>query len=475
MNSVSLETKQLVQEIFDEIQSIGQKADPIELFDYLCKNPDVLTTEELLREIVIESTECTQTDNNRKIKKALVDALENEKIPYSDDTILKWFGNKTNMSKRKVLELCVALKLDYKKSIYFLEKSGNEYFSVRNETDFMFLYCIVNKRPYSELLELESDFNKLSINKHDSTENNDRNYRIIEDEFHSGDTTNLLERLALGNWENKETFFETCLIPNKDKFIGYSFNALKQFYLVKNKAFLEVILQRLRDKEAKTISKFSIAIEQLGNCLEIKTTNNELAKNYEKIIKELIERNTEYADLKYILDLSTFVSNVLSDPMFLRTAIYSIGKDSDKDSNIRNKEDFSKIQDIFDDEFPVKATWGENEEKGSVSRKSIILLFFIQYICHITNEADKDDNAKIVQIDFYDFVDQLSSLLVKCRMKNLSTDNKFDYLILQCVSSIPSYDPYPMHDRNAPDYDEEKANIDTPLELFNQVLGLALE
>lgn len=181
---------------------------------------------------------------------------QKRKYKWNRQTISRWFSKaqtndnsktKTSESIRNredAIAICFALGLNYPTSRDFLNKSGHAIFNIRNHEDAVYIYCLLNHRPFSVAKELIHKYNRKLANFHIPEE-----HRII----HAGNTTLLLTNQILGNsdWETDENFLNSFLLPNMVNFISYSRTTLKQYYKIKNPIYLlalkEIIINEKDD------------------------------------------------------------------------------------------------------------------------------------------------------------------------------------------------------------------------------------
>lgn len=173
---------------------------------------------------------------------------QKRKYKWNRPTISRWFSeaqtdddsksrtSESIRSREDAIAICFALGLDYPASRDFLNKSGHAVFNIRNHEDAVYIYCLLNHRPFSVAKELIHKYNKKFANFHIPEEE-----RII----HTGNTTLLLANQILGNsnWETDDNFLNSFLLPNMVNFISYSRTTLKQYYKIKNPIYLLALKQ----------------------------------------------------------------------------------------------------------------------------------------------------------------------------------------------------------------------------------------
>lgn len=439
------------QKIIDEIQAeIDSIVDPADLLEQLkAEKFRPRKRSDLIKELMIKMNIASPEYNNDQFSELLIKRFNNDGIKCSSKTIKSWFDGKNKISRDKLIQLCISLGANYDQTKELLEQTGEDPFNYRNSQDAIYLYCIHNKKPYSEGKWLLENFPKKS-------NNSSKKIRIIDKQPHSGDTTNDFERFETGKWENKESFLNTFLIPNKDRLIGFSFNTLKEFYYLQNNAFIEVIIYLIDDGDSSIIEQFNTAYIKHANKLNLSLSINENENNCHDIAYTLKRQYENKDDLQSILIFSDFLSEVFTDDVFLLKALNGLEAPSRKDAKLRNHKDYEGLDEVFK-KFPSKQTWHDNKEKGDVSRKSIILLFFIFYFYQIMNSGQKK------QIINSDFIIKLHIILKKCRMPKINMKNQFDYLVIACVNHYSFFDPD----------DFSKDNYSNAVELFNEVLYIA--
>lgn len=250
-------TQLALRAITDEQLLQDKYSTPEEVLDYLQEESNFKSLSTLLKETMIAAGVCTESDPESNFINELYNRLVKQDKDCKKDkkrnkiTIERWVtGKEISGTKSKsiryrndAIEICFALNLNLDLSRTFLNKCGYNSFNIRNAEDATYLYCIISKRPLSAAKGILSRF--LSHTIEEGAVNK------VEIGNHSGSTTIILENQLLGHssWESDDLFLETFLIPNRDKFIGFSLTALNKYYTFKNYLFSTVFINDTKNEK----------------------------------------------------------------------------------------------------------------------------------------------------------------------------------------------------------------------------------
>ena len=198
------------------------------------------------------------------------------KTNWNRSTIRRWLDNspidpdnrggqsESIKNRDDAVAICFALGLDYPSSQEFLNKSGHAILNIRNSEDAVYMYCLLNHRPFAVAKEIIYKYNT----HFDQQENTDSNNYV-----HSGNTTITLIHQIMGNsnWETDDDFYTSFLLPNRSNFISYNRTTLQEYYKIKNPIYL-ITLKKLVDQENNDPA--------LGHCFNRRKKQEYIHKQY---------------------------------------------------------------------------------------------------------------------------------------------------------------------------------------------------
>ena len=486
--------------ITDDQILMDKLSTPEEVLDYLQDEHNFKDLSSLLKETILNAGYCADNNSVAELSNTLFNLLIKQDVDCNNKTkrnknkIIRWITGETKTIRYRfdAIEICFALGLDIDASKDFLRKCGFVGFNIRDAKDATYLYCLLNNRPLSAALQI--------IDQYDKQEGMEASDKTIDQEYeHSGHTTVILYNQLFGNssWENDKDFLNTFLIPNKGKFIGYSYTAQKEYFRLKNILFLTVfldavtnenhlVLERIADPDDSDIRQEDIAVTlatrsalrkfsdpssvlfPLNKAFKDDMSN---AKDVLIDVRRIVESNRNDAAQK---DIACFCNDVMKMEGLLKYVINSI---ISKDRRIREYSK-SKLKDTVMREFPTDKTFAKYENDPNLNmglsvRKAIILMYYIAYAYEYSSflfgsdyqytpisffHPDKSSDASDgFNMGFVEFMEGLDGILSKCGLAQLYPANQFDWLILR---SIRNYE--------VSDYEDETGN---PIAFFNDVLA----
>lgn len=406
------------------------------------------------------------------------------------ETVKRWINGTTHRTNdyNTLLKICFCLELDLAVATEFLNKNGFNGFNIRNPLDAIYIYCILNKRPFSTALKLFLEYLHAPCEEEPDVTDN----RAVCD---SHSTTQHLENAILKNssWESDGEFLSTFLIPHKRMFTEYSKTAYAEYEKLKNPFYLTAIKISLEEESENVVRKERSDYRRnahkrnYGELLppEVKKTETKVTYNMKRALKQHasecglwknlyeamdfgIEANSSgYTQVKNNLSslcdeigtymkknrddraiqfmLSRFLSDVISgDYCLFKMLPAVIGSDTRKKSY--------KASDLSDTVlylFPHRQTMAEYESRpasagnGVYTRKALILMYYFAFAYEFSaKEAGATYFADILsEYDFSTFIEEVNAVLNHCRFAPLYPANRFDWLILRSVRQFEIYDP----------------------------------
>ncbi len=470
-----------------------------EVLDYLQNGNNFKSLSSQIKETMVKAGACEETAEQEIVIKILFNGYLKQHPDYSESEkisikkkLREWLSGKTKSIRHRIdaIELCFVLNLDLEQATEFLNKTGFNQLNVRDAEDAIYLYCILRQQPWSTAIKLISEYNEFS-----SAPMSEINSLKTS---HGGNTTVLLQselensissmNIHSSDWENDEAFLNTFLLPNKNHFLGYSFTALKEYYLLKNTLFATVIrhevasesgyvrqryenllLKQYDDIKQEQIC-FSLAVRSALRKFDDKPSHilheackllNDDMKNAEAAMDSvyaLIEKTTE---IEGQIVISQFLQDIIKNEGFLKLVVVSI---QDNDTGRIRKYQESELKDSVMKEFPRDNTFvkfertPEDAYQNKATRKAIILMSFILYAYSFSTCISESLIAEN-EFELEVFMEKLNSILSKCKMSKLYPANQFDWLILRSVKEFEMaiYDGF---------------EID-PLDFFNEVLDFS--
>ncbi len=462
---------------------LAEYATPEKVLEYLMDDSHFRTLANLLKETMIIAGVCPQgaslTQFINKFYAALsdVESLCSAEKPITKKTVSRWFDgtSKSIRNRDTAIKICFALQLDESQATTFLNKCGFNGFNVRIVEDVVYLYCLVKKKPMSTAKGLLNAYEAFSgaVEQDPSIQE--------AGEVHSGHTTVQLQNwlndfFCETIWSTDEDFLCSFLIPNKPKFIAYSATLQKEYYLLKNTVFLNVLYDRIGE-EGETISHgvfeqtdipmtekvVAVFSRYNGKLLSSakERCNNDVA-NVVKAISEIQAICANDLTLNELSHLSAFLNEIITDEGFLKYVIESYKSAGNR---LRRKTD-SLLADSIMKEFPGKDSFATFENAPQVGaygltvRKAMVLMYFFAFAYEYTRELVSEYASPMFENCSFDcFYDSLNLLLRKCQLAPLYYANHFDWLVLRCVREFECVDPL------------EKDQV--PLKFMSDILALS--
>lgn len=230
---------------------------PEEVLEFLEDEDHFKSLSDILKETMINAGICSKEDTLSVFTKELYCRLSKQDIECgnkarSDVTVKRWLSGYTKSIRHRydAIEICFALNLNFDLSKSFLNKCGYNSFNVRNAEDATYLYCIINGRTLSAAKKIISEYYAYSSKTTNSSE-----MKTVE---HSGNTTLILNR-SFGKktaWKDDDDFLHSFLIPNRDKFIGFSITSLLTYYNLKNYLYVTVLINGVEIEQETLNSGF---------------------------------------------------------------------------------------------------------------------------------------------------------------------------------------------------------------------------
>ena len=492
MNSEMGNVTQLAyRAVTDEQLLMEQYSTPESVLDYLQNEANFKSLSEILKETIVKAGICNESDEQSLFAKELSGRLLNQ---YKDCEIAKksssvktkvkrWLSGYTKSfdDRYTAIEVCFALGLNLELSRTFLNKCGYNSFNVRNAEDATYLYCIINKRPLSAARKILSEYQS-RVTKPAACEE-------TAGQDHSGETTIMLENtLENSSWESDDDFLDTYLIPQKDKFIGYTITALNKYYKWKNNLWYIVIADAVKnesmslkimanagDVRPTPIDDFFPILNKLKSVINEQSDEGSVLHNVYKTFKEDIQNTdaimfaikkniNDFNDLESQKQISSFLSEIMtSEGLLKRTITCLLG------ANDRLREHTDSSLGSVKKDFPDKDVFSNFEDNpdsiiDSLSvRRAFVLMYYIAYAYEFSSYfADENYNSELFgEMGFVEFFEGLNATLMDCHLHPLYPANQFDWLILRSVREF-----------EVSDYDEGEGD---PVAFFNDVLSFSFE
>lgn len=490
-------TELALKAITDEDQIERLYSTPEAVLSYLRDNQNFKSLALQLRETMIKAGLCTDQSSTNDFVNILFERLTEQDVSVhrakarNKNTIKKWFNGKTTSIRFRndAIEVCFALSLSLDLTNEFLTKCGHHRLNVRNAYDAIYMYCLLNNRPFEVVTKLIKDYD-VAIASDASSTSKSSGAEFI----HNGDTTLILEQTLLENsdWNNDDEFFITFLKPNKERFLGYSATAVKEYYLLKNKLFISVFLRIVsseeheidsvneqQDKVYEVYAPVSFAVRSaLEKCSAethpLHTAYSILNKriNYSKeALREILHISLSNDDVQLQKIIAEVLQDIMSTEGVLKAAIKSI-KDLDT-QRIRERSE-SELSDSVMKYFPIDDTFVDFENdptvimRGMATRKAIVLMYFIIYSYELSMYISDFNYTSAVfedeELGFDEFFEQLNQILDNCQLNRLYPANQFDWLILRSINELII---------NITSQDDIEYSDDSPLKFFNDVILLS--
>lgn len=472
-------------------ENVEDHLTPEDVLYYLEDDSNFKLLLDVLKEAMAAAGVCSIGDEQQRFIDELYARLKKQSEDCMDDaitkkTVTRWLNGTTKSIRNRydAIAICFALQLDNDTASTLLNKCGFNSFNVRNAEDATYLYCTLSGRPLSAAKEILAKYRSCPAEHQEPVSPGQID--------HSGSTTNILEEQIIGNsdWDSDDSFLNTFLIPNRNKFIGYATTALTQYYTLKNYLFATVFL-RIAWDEMHLVSEYfetngadvngmdipvslglRAALRQYGKGTVHPNDNEALPllrmangmldaklNNTVDVLLRIRDGVLAHEDIKSQIELSQFLSHIMRTEGVLKHAIDSIKSD---DGRIRRYTDSSLKASVMK-EFPDDKTFAEYERdpgamgKNMAIRKAIILMYYIAYAYDYSVKLYEDlpyHAGLFERFGFVEFWEDINEVLRKCHLSKMYEANQFDWLILRSIREFQKPDPV---------YD--------PIEFFNAVLA----
>ena len=441
----------------------------------------------LLREFMVKAGICSESDDDQ----TFIDELSWRYIsakgdavtdPRSDEKkVRRWFKDECAITHRETaVEICFVLGLDEKDTAEFLYKCGFHGFNARNAEDAIYLYCILNRRKYSDAQALMYDYCR-AVYTGTVPEPS-----VQAPEIPHGQTTVILEQTLLGDsdWDSDEAFLQTFLLPNKERFTGFSKTADAAYHKLKNRVYLTVILWQMEEenrrnswtaeadcseKDVPFIWRFRAACEMNTDSSGVRKLPKQplpkkALKDYLNAAEQIAREQLPSEDPEVQKSLSELLDYVMSsEENFIRTVLPVLTDENNRPRKYKESEIGKTVLHEFPNGKKLKALEKMPSAlySGVAGRKAILLMYYLDFVYKWSvriNDMDYDWDTD-EELSFSAFLDGANALLETCRLPLLYPANRFDWLILYSVQQFVLYDLDP---------DDED-----PVQAFREVLRVS--
>ncbi len=444
MNNTESITQLAIKAIDDFDYNVEEYSTAEAVLDYLQDETNFKTLDVQIKETMIKVGVCSEDSETSEFVDVLYKKYETQHPEWEQSektnkrkTIREWLSGKTKSisSRTNAIELCFMLNLNLELATEFLNKCGFNQLNVRDVCDATYLYCILKGNSWNAAQKIISEYNSNMTTLCISA---------AEDSIsHTGNTTILLQNEILNhsNWENDEQFLNTFLLPNKERFLGYSLTAAYEYYRLKNSLFTMFLIKEVLSLEYS--SDIESAIKELRKMPDhILSVNCETLSRKSVVEKDILIEISQlidvYTDIYSQKKIAEFLNSIITNERFLKDIITSI---ADCVTERIRKYGDSDLKNTVMNAFPRANTFANFEKTpGSVfqnlaTRKAVVLMYFIRYSYNFS--------CSLPEIDYYSeefgldaFMDGLNQLLEKCGFSKLYPANQFDWLILKCIRSF---------------------------------------
>lgn len=471
---------------------VEQCSTPEAVLEYLHDEKHFKDLATLLKETMVHVGICKEDDSTSSFVDALCTRLQDQeqdcgRIEKSNGrkTVRDWLSGKTKSIRNRedVIEICFALKLNLEAATDFLNKCGFNPLNVRIANDAVYLYCIMSERPLSVAQKIISQYEMhVSATFEEATP--------IQ-KTHSGNTTVLLQKELEGmlgqtsSWESDDSFLNSFLLPNKSKFLGYASTAEKEYYLLKNQAFFQLLIDIVSEEEhhyygrkrgeelastidQRTDTSVSYGIKSaLEKCDEphllypVRMLFEARKRTVLEVLRDMQKVSVSNQDLDSQIEIATVLNDIMKNEGFLKRVISCM--ENREDGRLRGTR-ASSLKDTVMKEFPNDKTFAEfekNPAKASqkiTTRKAIVLMYFISYVYSFSTYLSGSTYSSATY-GLEEFMEDLNQILTKCRFSKLYPANQFDWLILRSIREFEI----------AEDIEYE----DSPMTFFNKVIAFS--
>ena len=457
--------------------------DPDDVLDYLSEGSHFKTTEMLLREFMIKAKICQETDDNEamilELSWRFISELGNDmKDPKSEEKkVRRWFSETGRIGTRETaIAICFALDLDADDANAFLNKCGYHSFNVRNAYDAIYLYCILNRRRLHDAKKLIQDYENA-----DAPEAGTFQDAAAPANPH-GQTTVILEQTLLGNsdWDSDESFMQTFLLPNAARFTNYSNTAVAEYYKLKNRVYMNVILWDMSEEYQNVILKnetheskpqmipvtwnFRNAYEKFHGKFGMEALQKNKLKYCLELAEQIAQEQLPSQDPEAQKTLAAFLDAVMySEENLIRTVLPVLTNDDGRPRAYRTSELGKTVLKQFPNGKTLKTLEKDPAAlyRNGAGRKAIVLMCYLDFVYRWSIRIDDPEFEWDTdeELSYYAFLESTNAVLDECRLPILYPANQFDWLILYSVQQFA-----------ANDLDEDDP---TPVRAFQDVLEAA--
>ena len=408
----------------DEQQLMEQFLTAEDALDYLQNEDNFKNLSTILKETMVKAGVCNETDPQSRFAKELHKRLVAQDVTCgkgnerSEAAVKRWISSYTKRIdyRNTAIEICFALELDKDLSRDFLFKCGFHSFNVRDAEDAIYLYCMLKHRPLSDAKTIYAKY-LASDTPDDNTEQSQC------ETAHSGHTTMLLRNQVLGSWEDDDAFLNTFLIPNKSKFLGYSFTATKTYYILKNILFITVLTDLISEEEHLEAERYRFnkrvedtnvnpgisgdmipyslalrsALEKYNNSESVLYTLNQKLRKKTATPKEILielrkmitcKTDDINTDINIQKEVALFLNDIIKNEELLKRVLQSL---INKTTGRLRKKTQSELKDTVMKNFPYANTFTNIENEPSAmydkerhgetvaTRKALVLMYYIIY------------------------------------------------------------------------------------------------
>ena len=412
-----------------------------------------------------------------------------KKTSTARETIKRRLTGKTHRTNdyNDLIKICFALELDLPIATDFLNKSGFNSFNIRNPLDAIYIYCILNKRPFITALDLFVKY--LHAPCIPSAEES------AAQPYDGHSTTRQLENAILKNsdWESDESFLNTFLIPHKEMFTEYSKTTFAEYERIKNPFFLTAAKLSI-DEEAEAVGR--------------KIISDHKRKAHKRKYGELLEQEVNKTDTRVTYAMRTALKKHAGDNAFMQMLAdkSELGIASDSAGHIHIKNNLAAIcdeignymkenrgnravqyelahflPDVIGEDyclfkmlpsvigsdtrkkafkssdlsntvlflFPHRQPLARYEKQpasignGVYIRKAIILMYYFAFAYEFSAENPGSTYFADIfcEYDFPTFIEEVNAALARCRFAPLYPANRFDWLILRSIRQFEICEP----------------------------------
>ncbi len=332
------------------------------------------------RGLTVPETADEQDALRNRLYNELLHELQTIGSSTTRNTVKDWFYKKTSDGpkmgaggRQKMYEIAFALKLSPKETAQLFKRVYlDRAFVMRNAEEYVYYYCLKNRKSYAEAKAMIEEVQKLQ--KTSGTEKTELETHFMQ-EF--ADSTSDAEAIIDYIASNPQEF-------NNDNRTG--------------KKRLELYW-----------SKITGSREEEG-----------LAKKYYKLLSEYRLDDDKLSD--------DAPKSFQSTDFALDMMIYGF-KGATRSKDIKKPKDVFKLHEIVT-MFP-DANSILNTESAYALRKNLILVYFFWYWTKAM--IARKENRIDLSIGFEGFVDELNSILFECGYSDLYYGNPYDWLFLYCA------------------------------------------